>query len=56
MLKLLSSRLRDFGGGALMSGSGSTLFALFPDFTVRDWAFDWLKDEFQRYDAILIKS
>ena len=48
--------LRESGGAPLMSGSGSTVFALYPGFSERDRAFENLKNEISQYDAVLVKS
>lgn len=55
LLARLSELLRDSGGAPLMSGSGSTMFALYPDFAARDRAFENLKNEISKYDAVLVK-
>ena len=55
LLKLFSELFRETGGAPLMSGSGPTLFALYPDFTVRDRAFDDLQSELEKYNAALVK-
>ena len=55
LLECLSELLRESGGAPLMSGSGSTLFALYPDFACRDRAFELLSAELKPYDAVLIK-
>ena len=48
--------LRESGGAPLMSGSGSTVFALYRGFAERDRAFESLKNEISQYDAVLVKS
>ena len=48
--------LRESGGAPLMSGSGSTVFALYRGFAERDRAFEGLKNEISQYDAVLVKS
>ena len=48
--------LRESGGAPLMSGSGSTMFALYPDFGLRDRAFEALNNEISQYDAVPVKS
>ncbi len=48
--------LRESGGAPLMSGSGSTVFALYPGFAERDRAFEALKNEISQYDAVMVKS
>ena len=48
--------LRESGGAPLMSGSGSTVFALYRGFAERDRAFENLKNEISQYDAVLVKS
>lgn len=48
--------LRESGGAPLMSGSGSTMFALYPGFAERDRTFESLKNEISQYDAVLVKS
>ena len=55
LLARFSELLRDSGGAPLMSGSGSTMFALYPDFAGRDRAFENLKKEISKYDAVLVK-
>ena len=55
LLKRFSELLRESGGAPLMSGSGSTMFALYPDFVRRDQAFEFLSAELKKYDAVLIK-
>ena len=56
LLKLLTELLRDSGGAPLLSGSGSTLFALYPDKSVRDRAAAALAPELEKYHASAIKS
>ena len=55
LLKRFSELFRESGGAPLMSGSGSTLFGLYSDFTARDRAFDFLQSELKKYNAALIK-
>ena len=55
LLARFSELLRDSGGSPLMSGSGSTMFALYPDFPARERAFDTLKNEIVKYEAKLVK-
>jgi 4-diphosphocytidyl-2-C-methyl-D-erythritol kinase len=56
LLAKFAALLRDSGGAPLMSGSGSTMFALYPDFELRDQAFENLKSQLEPYNAVLIKS
>ena len=56
LLKLLTELLRDSGGAPLQSGSGSTLFALYPDKSARDRAADELAPELGKYHASAVKS
>jgi len=56
LLQLLTERLRESGGAPLLSGSGSTLFALYPDKSARDRAADELAPELEKYHASAIKS
>lgn len=56
LLAKFSLLLRESGGAPLMSGSGSTMFALYPDFELRDRACENLKSQLEPYNAILIKS
>jgi len=55
LLECCSELFRESGGAPLMSGSGSTLFGLYPDFPARDRAFDFLQSELKKYNAALIK-
>jgi 4-diphosphocytidyl-2-C-methyl-D-erythritol kinase len=56
LLARFFSLLRESGGAPLMSGSGSTVFALYPGFAERDRAFEDLKNEISQYDAVMVKS
>lgn len=56
LLARFSELFRESGGAPLMSGSGSTMFALYRGFTERDRAFETLKNEVGKYDAVLVKS
>ena len=56
LLALFFGLLRESGGAPLMSGSGSTVFALYRGFAERDRAFEGLKNEISQYDAVLVKS
>ena len=56
LLAKFAALLRESGGAPLMSGSGSTMFALFPDFELRDQACENLKAQLEPYNAVLIKS
>ena len=55
LLKKIAGLLRGSGGFPLMSGSGSSMFALYPDFPARIRAFDLLASEFEALDLPLIK-
>lgn len=56
LLARFAALLRESGGAPMMSGSGSTMFALYPDFRLRDRAFEELKTQIEQYDAVIIKS
>ena len=56
LLQLLTERLRGSGGAPLLSGSGSTLFALYPDRSARDRAAAELAPELEKYHASAVKS
>ena len=56
LLAILTDLLRGSGGFPLMSGSGPTLFALYPDFEARDRAFAACAPEIEKYHVSLIKS
>ena len=56
LLAKFAALLRESGGAPLMSGSGSTMFALYPDFKLRDRACETLKSQIEPYNAVLIKS
>ena len=55
LLSVLTELLRRSGGFPLMSGSGPTLFALYPDAAARDRAFNSCKAEIEKYQVSLIK-
>ncbi len=55
LLKKLSEILRKSGGSPLMSGSGPSLFALYPDAAARSRAFTNCKDEIEKYQVSLIE-
>jgi 4-diphosphocytidyl-2-C-methyl-D-erythritol kinase len=56
LLAKFAALLRESGGAPLMSGSGSTMFALYPDFDLRDQSYEKLKSQLEPYNAVLIKS
>ena len=56
LLAKFAALLRGSGGAPLMSGSGSTMFALYPDFELRDKVYESLKSQLEPYNAVLIKS
>ena len=56
LLAKFADLLLESGGAPLMSGSGSTMFALYPDFKLRDRACESLKAKLEPYNAVLIKS
>lgn len=56
ILQQSSSLLAESGGQVLLSGSGPTLFALYPDFAARDQAYDSLQPVFQSKSLTLLKT
>ena len=55
LLRMLTDLLRRSGGSPLMSGSGPTLFALYPDPDARDRAFRLCRAETEKYSVPLLK-
>ncbi len=56
LLAMIADCLRRTGGAPLMSGSGPTMFALYPDPALRDRACEMLATEFAKHSVSFLKA
>ncbi|MBO7147732.1 MAG: 4-(cytidine 5'-diphospho)-2-C-methyl-D-erythritol kinase [Lentisphaeria bacterium] len=56
VLTLCTELFAKTGGSVLLSGSGPTLFALYPDFETQEKAYRELSPEFRKYELTLFQS
>ena len=56
LLSMIADGLRRTGGAPLMSGSGPTMFALYPDFASRDRACEVLASELEKHPVSFLKA